>query len=151
MLFEEQHKKLQNNINEKFSNIDEKMKIMQYKLEDEINELKYLLNDFVKKSEENMRSQTNEIQNALFLSESSIRTDLNETGKMIGTGFKFTKDSITFLDGKINNRNVNVNVRRESDYEERMPTIPVANSFDAVTIELPESSSAKLVPKEKKK
>ena len=143
-----------NNLNEKFSNIEEQMKEMNQRVESEIMDLKSQMSFFIKSMNESLKAQTNEIQNALFLSESSIRTDLNETGKVIGKGFIFTKESISVLNNKLND------LRGGHRYGEAavpLPALPAPSrtgDFTAVDLEVPASanSNTKLVnTKDKKK
>ena len=125
-----------NNLNEKFSTIEDQMKEMNQKLEYEIIDLKSQMSFFIKSLDDSLRNQTNEIQNALFLSENSIRTDLNETGKVIGKGFIFTKDSINLLNNKLNDMRTE---RSGKAYEQ-----PVLHSpeFSAVEVNLPASATS---------
>ncbi len=166
---------MQNMLNEKFSGIEDRISDMRSKLEGEIMDLKSQMNFFIKSMEESLRAQTNEIQNALFLSESSIRTDLNATGKVIGKGFIFTKESMARINTKFDNLsadmskaiggrsfrsytdNVHTPSIETSDFMPVQPILPTTQSF--VEVELPDSSGStnsirsksKLVPSQKPK
>ena len=105
---------------------------------------------FIQSLNDSLKTQTNEIQNALFLSESSIRTDLNETGKVIGKGFVFTKESINILNNKLNEmRGQKLGIG--GSYEQQIPVLP-APSFSPVELDMPISatSSTKLIKEETK-
>ena len=94
---------LMNNLNEKFATVETKIENMNQQFESEIMDLKSQMNFFIKSLDKCLQDQTDEIQNALFLSESSIRSDLNETVKVIGKGFNHTKDSVGKLHHKVEN------------------------------------------------
>jgi hypothetical protein len=152
---------MQNMLNEKFSGIEEKVSDMRTKLEGEIMDLKSQMNFFIKSLEESLRAQTNEIQNALFLSESSIRTDLNATGKVIGKGFIFTKESMARINAKFDNlsadvvrttggnrgdayrnqtHNVHTPTFETSDFVPVQPVLPATQSF--VDVEMSNSAGS---------
>ena len=88
-------------LNEKFSTVETKISDMGLKFDSEIMDIKARMNHLIKFIEDSLRKQTNEIQNALFLSESSIRTDLNATGKVIGKGLVYTKESLSRINSKM--------------------------------------------------
>ena len=129
---------LMNNLNEKFATIEDQMKQMNQKIEYEIIDLKSQMSFFIKSLDDNLKSQTNEIQNAIFLSESSIRTDLNETGKLIGKGFIFTKDSMNILNSKLNDLN-----KAGITYQQSMPPLSSSShSFEGAVVEVDVPASA---------
>lgn len=88
-------------LNEKFETVETKISDMGLKFDSEIMDIKARMNHLIKFIEDSLRKQTNEIQNALFLSESSIRTDLNATSKVIGKGLVYTKESFSRINSKI--------------------------------------------------
>ena len=98
--FDEANKMLENNLNEKFSNVENKMNEVQIKFETELIGLKSQINYFIKSLNESLKTQTTEIQNALFLSETSVRSDLNESIIITGKGINLLKENAAKLEGK---------------------------------------------------
>jgi hypothetical protein len=98
--YEEMFTALENNLSEKFSTVDTRLNDIQFKFENEVTTLKSQINFFIKSLNESLKSQTTEIQNAMFLSETSVRTDLNESVKITGRGIALFREKATSLENK---------------------------------------------------
>lgn len=96
-------------LSEKFSTVESKIENLGFKFEKEILELNSKINFFITSQDAKMKAQTDDIQNALFLSESFIRTDLKTTANIIGKGFTYTKESLLKMNSKINGNTSNEN------------------------------------------
>lgn len=143
-----------NSINEKFATVENKIESMNQQFESEIMDLKSQMNFFIKNLDESLRSQTNEIQNALFLSESSIRSDLNETGKVIGKGFIHTKESVNKLHNQVEHLSTDLNKNKykhdETDKHYTKPMSPASHSFINIENVSSAGSSKQLLSKTSK-
>ena len=105
-------------MNNKFETVENKIDNINQKFGAEIIDLKSQMNQFIKSMNASLQRQTNEIQNSLFLSECSIRTDLTETSHFIGTKLISTRKLVTDISTGIDGRDM------------ILPVIPGASQFE---------------------
>lgn len=95
------------------------------------------MNQFIKSIDESLREQTNEIQSSMFLSECSIRSDLNHTSIFIGKGLISTRKLVNDITANIDDRG-----------QEILPVIASANNFSLSTLQKysPKSRQSSVAP-----